>query len=117
MADTNEKIALERGWTDIAVRSFFGGQLDVLCGISRDDDPGDYHKLPDFLHSWEHNGPLQEELWEAGFELNHDNEDGTFYWWRVGDDGPDALDDDREDETDVKVATALDWLAWKEEER
>ena len=106
---TNEKIALALGWTRVSPA--------FLAMTWKAPPPdGDYSvNAPDFEHDWAHAGPLQVELWEAGFHLEHDTKDGTFYWWRPGNDGPDALDDDREDETDVKVATAMDWLAWKEE--
>ncbi len=56
------------------------------------------------------------EMWEAGLDLSHDDQDGTFYWWKISDDGPWPLDNDRDETTDVMIATGLDWLVWKEGE-
>lgn len=107
--NTNEKIALLKGWLYRKGRGLY---------VKEWQDPnGVYHiRLPDFEHEWNHNGPLQVEMWEAGFNLAYDEIDGTFHWWRIGGDGADALDDDREDTTDLMLATAMDWLAWKKEE-
>ena len=115
---TNEKIALELGWEKREALSSnqAGGHVYVWYPPEGKhlNDPLS-HKPPDFEHDWNLNGPLQPEMWEAGFSLEHDNIDGTYYWWKPGEDGPDALDDDREDTTDVLVASALDWLAWRGE--
>ncbi|KKN05263.1 hypothetical protein LCGC14_1089070 [marine sediment metagenome] len=108
-----ERIALLKGW-----ERWHGMGSDCWRHESSD---GGYHNLydgpPNYLTKEEHALPLMVEMWEAGFDLSHDNIDGTFYWYGVSDDGPDALNDDRDETTDVMVATGLDWLAWKEKEK
>lgn len=98
----NEQIALELGW------------IRLGSGVWRNPNGSIWNGLPDFEHDCNYNGPLQDDLWGAGFDLSHDNVDGTFYWYKLNEYGT-PLDDDREDTTDLKKATALDWLAWKKE--
>lgn len=105
----NERIALRLGW-----RQWIKGRGDW---IPPGKDSDSIQALPpDFCGEWEHAGPLQVELWEAGFDLCHDGKDGTFYWWGISNEYPEPLDDDREETTDVLIATCLDWLAWKDGE-
>lgn len=101
----NEAIALLRGWKYHPENSYGEQWLSPSY---------DWHvRPPDYLHDWQHAGPLQVELWEAGFDMCHDFLDGTFYWWKISDDSLEPLDDGRENTMDVMVATGLDWLAWK----
>ena len=112
MSDTNEQIALEKGWTNKGLARLVGLPCWLRPGGQSGDSGDWFYNPPNFSSEWEHNGPLQVELWEAGFELSHDNVDGTFYWYEVNEYGT-PLDDDMDDTTDVMLATAMDWLAWK----
>ena len=69
---------------------------------------------PNYLDEGEHALPLMIELWKAGCDVFRDPVDKTYAWNGYGSDGPWPLNDDRDETTDVMVATGLDWLAWKE---
>ncbi|KKM93512.1 hypothetical protein LCGC14_1207740 [marine sediment metagenome] len=112
--EINEAIALLRGWRKEPAWNVHGPLNPGWFWISPDTEKPILEHPPNYLGEGEHALLLMVEMWEAGFDLSHDNIDGTFYWWKIGNDGPEPLNDDRGETTDVNIATGLDWLAWKE---
>ena len=116
--ETEAAIAILRGWTKTPTmwtergkaNDYFWDPPPGETGMFRSPDEGP----PNYLSEAEHALPLMVELWEAGCDVFRDPVDETYAWNSYGDDGPWPLDNDRDETTDVLVATGMDWLAWKE---